>query len=191
MKINPTMTLGEFAAVISDHLKTKGITTTLTGGAVVSIYTNNEYESGDVDFISPREHAMIIAAMAELGFDRVTASSKALKHPDSPFLVEFPARSVYLGGEYQETVGEVEIAGTTVKILTPTQSCMDRILRYFCGWNDVQGLEQAEMIASEHPVSISRILKWAKVEGANPEHLKEIKKRLTAAQKGFVNKSRY
>jgi hypothetical protein len=31
----------------------------LVGGAVVSIYTNNKYESYDLDFISPDDHVKI------------------------------------------------------------------------------------------------------------------------------------
>jgi hypothetical protein len=39
----------------------------LTGGAVVSIYTNNEYESGDLDFISPESTKRIAEVIAQLG----------------------------------------------------------------------------------------------------------------------------
>jgi hypothetical protein len=47
MKISRKMTIGEFAAMIASHLQSQGISTVLTGGAVVSIYTENKYMSYD------------------------------------------------------------------------------------------------------------------------------------------------
>lgn len=62
--------------------RSKGISTVLTGGAVVSIYTENKYMSYDADFISPADQKSISKAMQELGFeqhgkrnDRVKATS--------------------------------------------------------------------------------------------------------------------
>lgn len=43
--IDRTTTLVELATLISEALEVAGITSTLSGGAVVSIYTLNEYES--------------------------------------------------------------------------------------------------------------------------------------------------
>ena len=40
--------LWEYVAV---HLKKRGIDTVLVGGAVVSIYSNGAYHSGDLDFV--------------------------------------------------------------------------------------------------------------------------------------------
>jgi predicted nucleotidyltransferase len=56
MKISKKMSIGEFAAFVASHLQSKGISTVLTGGAVVSIYTENKYMSYDADFISPEDH---------------------------------------------------------------------------------------------------------------------------------------
>jgi hypothetical protein len=42
MKISREMTIGEFAALIATYLQSKGISAVLTGGAVVSIYTENK-----------------------------------------------------------------------------------------------------------------------------------------------------
>jgi hypothetical protein len=43
------------AALVSTALEAAGISAVLSGGAVVSIYTHNEYESADLD---PRESAL-------------------------------------------------------------------------------------------------------------------------------------
>lgn len=40
------------AAVVCETLAHHGIHAVLTGGAVVSIYTDNEFQSHDLDFIS-------------------------------------------------------------------------------------------------------------------------------------------
>ncbi len=65
MKISRKMPIGEFAALIASCLQSKGISTVLTGGAVVSIYTENKYMSYDADFISPQDQKIISKAMQE------------------------------------------------------------------------------------------------------------------------------
>ncbi len=47
--------LKELAYIVSDHLARHDIQTVLVGGAVISIYTNNEYQSYDLDFCSPSD----------------------------------------------------------------------------------------------------------------------------------------
>ena len=42
----------QVAAIISGALQKAGIAATLSGGAVVSIYTDNEYQSKDLDFVT-------------------------------------------------------------------------------------------------------------------------------------------
>jgi len=40
----------ELAVMISEALESAGITATLSGGGAVSIYSNNQYMSHDLDF---------------------------------------------------------------------------------------------------------------------------------------------
>jgi predicted nucleotidyltransferase len=77
MKISREMTIGEFAAMIATYLQSKGISVVLTGGAVVSIYTENKYMSYDADFISSADQKSISKAMQELGFEK---HGKDFKH---------------------------------------------------------------------------------------------------------------
>jgi hypothetical protein len=51
MKELTEMTIGELAAYICGLLNNNDIICTLTGGACVSIYSENQYQSGDIDFI--------------------------------------------------------------------------------------------------------------------------------------------
>lgn len=88
MKITKKMSIGEFAALIASYLQSKKISTVLTGGAVVSIYTENKYMSYDVDFISPADQKIICKAMEELGFEK---HGKDFRHKQTDFFVEFPS----------------------------------------------------------------------------------------------------
>lgn len=59
------MDLTDLAIYVYEHLKKRGITTVLTGGGVVTIYSDNQYQSRDLDFISPNAHQ-------EVGFQSVS-----------------------------------------------------------------------------------------------------------------------
>lgn len=186
MKINPSMTVGEFAAVVYNILKNEGIESVLSGGAAVSIYTDNFYESGDADFICPWDHESIVSALRNHGFERITLSNRSLKHPDCPFTVEFPSRKIYIGGELQSKVGEYIVSGLRLRILTPTQSIMDRLIGYIA-WKDIQGLDQAEWICERHEVDLRKIYRWAKAEGASEDQLKKIKTRCGFGHQKFLS----
>jgi hypothetical protein len=54
----------------------------------VSIYTNNEYESSDLDFISPESTSRIAEVIASLGLKR---EGRMFSHARTPLFVEFPA----------------------------------------------------------------------------------------------------
>jgi hypothetical protein len=51
-EITPNSTLQDVAAIVSNSLEQAGIAATLSGGAAVSIYTDNEYQSKDLDFVT-------------------------------------------------------------------------------------------------------------------------------------------
>lgn len=63
-RITASTTIEELAAIVSTTLEAAGISAVLSGGAVVSIYTNNEYESSDLDFISPESTSRIAEVIA-------------------------------------------------------------------------------------------------------------------------------
>lgn len=161
MKISKKMSIGEFAALIAAYLQTKGISTVLTGGAVVSIYTENKYMSYDADFISPDNQKIISKAMEELGFEKY---GREFRHKQTNFFVEFPTGPLAIGDQLVEANTELEIKGNKLKLLSPTQSVMDRLAAYF-HWNDLQCLDQAIWIAEKHPIEIYKVKAWAKKEG--------------------------
>jgi hypothetical protein len=57
MKIDwKTIGIKELAALVSEKLRKGGVDSILVGGACVSIYTKNKYQSFDLDFVT---HAAI------------------------------------------------------------------------------------------------------------------------------------
>lgn len=142
-KITKDTTPIELVAIVSEHLAAHGISATLTGGTVVSIYTDNKYESGDLDYISPADHKEILKVMEKICYKPVPATSKNLHHSECPITVEFPARALILGGQPQKADHLESVGGVQVKMLSPTQSVMDRLAGYIA-WDDRQNLDQAE-----------------------------------------------
>jgi ABC-type transport system substrate-binding protein len=159
--ISSETTREELAAIIVSALEASGIEAVLTGGSVVSIYTDNQYESRDLDFISPSTKKEIDKAMTAIGF---TASGKDYLHPDTAFTVEFPTGPLGIGDEHIVAEGEMEVEGTVIKMLSPTQSAMDRLSQFYF-WQDRQGLDQAVMICKSQNVSLDKIRAWSEKNG--------------------------
>jgi len=175
-KITKDTTPIELVAIVSEYLAANGISATLTGGTVVSIYTDNKYESGDLDYISPVDHTEILKVMEQIGFKPVPAKSKNLHHVECPITVEFPARTLILGSQPEKTDHLEVVHGISVQMLSPTQSVMDRLAGYIA-WNDQQNLDQAEWICEKQPVDLVKVKRWAKKEGASEEQLKKLVER--------------
>ena len=97
MRITSKTTLQELAFIVCEHLRRNGIEAVLTGGAVVSIYTKNEYMSLDLDFITPADRKKIKEAMADIGFEK--DASRYFKHSKTKYFVEFPSPPLAIGNE--------------------------------------------------------------------------------------------
>ena len=179
-RITASTTIEELAALVSTTLEAAGISAVLSGGAVVSIYTNNEYESGDLDFISSASTVKIAEALRSLGFER---RGRMFSHARTALFVEFPAGPLAIGEELIRG-DEVAVRRTpvgTIRLLTPTQCVMDRLAAYI-HWNDRQSLDQAVMVASSQPISLPKLDAWARREKAG-EKLAEFKKRLAGRKR--------
>ena len=162
MKITKRSSIQTVASIVCECLLKHGIDAVLSGGAVVSIYTNNEYESKDLDFISSTNTKTIEKALARIGFSK--SSGRHFTHPDTEYFVEFPKPPLAIGNTpIKEWATQNNKAGK-LQLLTPTHSVMDRLAGYF-HWNDKQNLDQALMIAKKHPIKIREIEKWSKGEG--------------------------
>jgi len=179
-RITESTTIEELAAIVSTTLEEAGISAVLSGGAVVSIYTHNEYESSDLDFICPAAASSIAEAIAPLGFKR---EGRMFSHPRTALFVEFPPGPLAVGDELIRAtdVGEKRTAAGTIRLLTPTQCVMDRLAAYF-HWNDLQSLDQAVMVASSQEISLRKLEAWAKREGAS-DKLRRFKQELATRKR--------
>jgi hypothetical protein len=172
-KITKNTTLKELMAIVSEHLSNNNIPAILTGGSVVSFYTDNKYESMDLDFLSTSDQKDILKVMEKIGFVPTSPGNKNLGHKECPITVEFPGRVLIIGDRPEKVEHEETIDGVKVVMLSPTQSVMDRLAAYIF-WDDRQGLDQAEWICEKQPVNIEKIKKWVKSEGASKEKLEKI-----------------
>jgi hypothetical protein len=87
-EIDESMPLEEVAALVCTTLDRHGISVALSGGAVVSIYSDDEYVSHDLDFVPTGLARKVDDAMRSLGFAK---EGRRWRHPRSRFWVEFPA----------------------------------------------------------------------------------------------------
>ncbi|MBS3957027.1 MAG: hypothetical protein KGZ40_05825 [Clostridiales bacterium] len=166
-RVNEGTSLGELAALVCEALERAGIRATLSGGGAVVLYSDNEYESSDLDFITSERTAVIAEAIEPLGFHR-TPGSRQFEHPEARYYVEFPPGPLAFGETVvpESSVLTLQTEFGPVRVITPTQSVMDRLAAYV-HWNDNQALDQAVMVARRQRVDWSELYEWARREGAD------------------------
>jgi len=171
------MAIGEIAAHVAEHLRQSGINVVLTGGSCVSIYTDNRYQSNDLDFIEVGRSSRkkIAGILSEIGFQE---RDRYFTHPDTPFFVEFPAGPLAIGDEPVHKVAQMEFSTGTLRLLSSTDCVKDRLAHYY-HWKDRQCLDQAVMVALDSDVDLEEIERWSRHEGME-EEFKRIKPMLQA-----------
>jgi len=157
------MAVEDLAALVCATLERHGIHTVLSGGSVVSIYSNNEYQSYDLDFIPTGLARRMDLAMHELGFRQ---EGRHWTHANTHYLVEFPPGPVQVGDAVVTEFAERRTRFGVLRLLAPTECVMDRLVAFY-HWNDVQCLNQAVSVASRHRVDLRRIKEWSQHEGAS------------------------
>ncbi len=177
MKKVADMNRAELSAFVQEELRAKGMDMVLSGGACVSIYSQDKYVSMDLDqisteLISPKRRlireAMEIISFAEEG--------RYFKHPDTDILVEFPQGPPAVGEEPVKEIIERQESTGILKIISPTDCVKDR-LTWFYHDNDLQCLEQATLVTQENDIDLKEIERWSAVEGKS-EQFEQIKERL-------------
>jgi hypothetical protein len=158
--INAQLTREEVAALVCATLESRGIEVVLSGGAVVSIYTENAYESFDLDFIQTGLTRKVAPAMEELGFHK---EARYWKHPATRYWVEFPPGPVQVGDDIVRVFSKRPTSFGDLRLLTPTDCVMDRLAGYY-HWNDLQNLDQAVAVARRHSIDFQRIEEWSSRE---------------------------
>ena len=185
MKLTRRSSLLDVAAVVARALSVAGQDAVLTGGACATLYSEGEYQSYDLDFIlqSAATQRQLDAAMKPIGFRRKT---DRYEHPEARFFVEFPAGPLGIGTDIAIRPVERAMKGVTVKLLSPTDSCRDRLAAWY-HWKDRQSLETAVGIARRHKVSMDVIREWSSREGASTEFeefIRILKRRRGPRQQG-------
>ena len=162
-RITKKTTLKELASWVGKILKDAGIDAVLSGGAVVSIYTDNKYESFDLDFITHSSYKELGKAFEHTGFKR---DGRFFRHPQTDFFIDFPAPPLSVGNKPVTEFTEMKSKNRYLKLLTPTYCVMDRLAAYY-HWNDQQALAQALMVVHEtdNDIDLEKLKEWSSEEG--------------------------
>jgi hypothetical protein len=155
------ISIKDLAILVSSELKKHGIDAVLVGGACVSIYSNNKYISGDLDYVSPALTDNIKEALKNIGFFK-KGEFRQFFHDKCPFFIEFPPGPIAIGNEVPITnFNEIK----SLKLFTPTDCVKDRLAAFY-NWNDLQSLDQALMVAKAQQVNLNELERWSKGEGS-------------------------
>ncbi len=80
--------------------------------------------------------------------------------------MEFPGGPpLGIGEDNSIEPDEVNVDGTIIKILSPTDCVKDRLASYI-HFKAPEGLDQAVLVAKNQTVNLSSVKKWCKGEGA-------------------------
>ncbi|MFA5843493.1 MAG: hypothetical protein WC971_01530 [Coriobacteriia bacterium] len=176
-RIDAETTLDELAALVSQALERAGVRATLSGGAAVSLYSDNEYESKDLDFVSTERLKVIGEAISPLGFARV-GGAREFENAATKWYLEFPSGPLAFGETYvpDDETHVLETDYGPLRIVSPTQIIMDRLAAY-AHWRDNQSFDQAVMVAKRQQVDWAALRVWSEREGIKPEMIDRLKNR--------------
>ena len=166
---------------IASELSKNDIDVILVGGAVVSIYTEGAYRSGDLDFVlNDLFRKKLNKIMNKLGFMQ---DGRFYKHPECDHLfIEFVSFPASIGDDYSIKPDEIEYEGQILKIYSPTDCVRDRLASY-AYFDARECLDQAVMVAKKQPVHFTRIKKWCDKERIQSKYQDFIKEYKLATQK--------
>jgi len=164
---------------VAVHLEAHGIGVVLVGGAVVAIYTDGAYRSGDLDFVPGDLFGRPVdECMAKIGFHR---RGRHFEHPECPHLfVEFVAPPLGIGDDGNIVPREETVSGQILKILSPTDCVRDRLASYI-HFRARECLEQATLVARAQTVDWKKIERWCHEEGSGGVEAFEELRRLVGA----------
>ena len=174
MGIDAATTPMELAALVSQALEANGILATLSGGGAVSIYTDNLYESRDLDFVTAERRERLAEALLRLGFS-LADDGRHFAHPGTELFLEFPAAPLAFGHRIVEhdEIPKLETPWGELRIVTPALCVMDR-LAAFWHWGDRQCWDQAVMMAERHALDYDVLIEFAQEEGADPRDIERL-----------------
>jgi len=188
--ISKDSSLIEVAAIVSNALTKAKIQATLSGGGAVSIYTDNTYESKDLDFVTAALLENLKPVMGSLGFQHSgTPRLSQFDHPDIEWYVEFPPSPLAFGNLQIDPMDckIIELDVGELRIITPTHSVMDRLAAAI-HWNDQQSRTQAILVAVNNEVDWDAISKWYMKEGESAAEYERFRKLVSRATEQLESK---
>ncbi len=151
------ISLRDLAGFVSEELRKKGIDTVLVGGACVTIYSENRYQSYDLDYVTYEDMKKVKRALIELEF---IEKQKYFQHEGCPWIIEFVSPPLAVGRESINKFNHLKTSLGTIKMLCPADSVKDRLSSFY-HWNDKQSLEQALNICKEQVIDQTEIELWS------------------------------
>jgi len=188
--ISKDSSLIEVAAIVSNALTKAKIQATLSGGGAVSIYTDNTYESKNLDFVTAALLENVKPVMGSLGFQHSgTPRLSQFDHPDIEWYVEFPPSPLAFGNLQIDPMDckIIELDVGELRIITPTHSVMDRLAAAI-HWNDQQSRTQAILVAVNNEVDWDAISKWYMKEGESAAEYERFRKLVSRATEQLESK---
>jgi hypothetical protein len=170
------ISLKELAGMVSGQLAKHKIEAVLTGGACVTIFSENKYRSLDLDFVTHSaeyQGKVIKEAMAELGF--AIAPEGFFKRSDCQYIIEFLPPPLAVGSEPVKQIITLKTRSGNLRLLSPTDCVKDRLAAYY-HWRDSQSLEQAVMVARKRKVDLKEVERWSAVEGHTDKYAEFLRK---------------
>lgn len=157
------ISLKDLAIYISDYLRKNGIETVLSGGACVTIYTNNKYLSYDLDFVLPVyvKKKKIKEALEKIEFRE---QGRYFEHKDTQFFIDFLPPPLSVGEEPVKVISSIKKGGRVLRLLSPTDCVKDRLAAFY-HWNDKPSLDQAVLVCQDNDVDLEEIERWSINEG--------------------------
>jgi hypothetical protein len=142
----------------------------------VSIYTDNEYASYDLDFIEigGASRQQLKSALAKIGF---IENNRYFSHPACQYFLEFPSGPMAIGNQPVSSLNNLKLSTGTFKLLTTEDCIKDRLSAYFY-WKDQQALKQAIWVAQRQPLDNKKIKQWADQEGMLNIYIEKIESML-------------
>jgi hypothetical protein len=167
--ITSKTTMTELAALVSEALAAAGIVATLSGGSAVSVYTENRYESEDLDFVTAALLEELKPVLEPMGFVHTGSPRLSVfEHSATRWYLEFPPAPLSFGGTYVDASACVVLStpAGNVRIVSATHSVMDRLIAA-ASWQDAPSLDQAVLVATHQSDNIDwdEIDAWVVAEG--------------------------
>jgi hypothetical protein len=164
------LSLKSLAIIISDYLRINGIETVLTGGACVSIYSDNKYMSYDLDLIliDIDKQKETKELLKKVGFYE---EGRYFIHKDTEYFLDFLPPPPSVGSEPVKEIVELKKGNRKLNLLSPTDCVKDRLAAYYY-WDDRQSLYQAISVCVDNKVDLSEVERWSHKEGMDDKHKK-------------------